>query len=255
MSPSAAQHLPDNGTDSGSHWLDGFSSEQTMSIGRVVDELKAEFPAIKVSKLRYLEDDGLISPSRTASGYRKFSPADVERLRYILREQRDYMTRNAVIRQQLEALDAGHVPERSRPARLVAAEGEIVTPPGGRDVSTRELLELTGIAEDELEEMVRVGLLTPDIAGYFPSRSVQIAVLVRSLGERGLEPRNLRSVRSAAERCVDVIDTAVASRRARSRPGDLERAIADSNDFGEVFGELVQELIRCNLDRLNEDRA
>ena len=91
-------------------WPHDVDHSPGLSIGRVVDALKAEFPAISLSKVRYLESEGLVSPARTGSGYRKYSAADVERLRYVLTEQRDSFTPLSVIRGQLDALDAGLIP-------------------------------------------------------------------------------------------------------------------------------------------------
>ena len=93
-------------------WPQDADHSPELSIGRVVDALKEEFPAISLSKVRYLESEGLVAPARTGSGYRKYSAADVERLRYVLTEQRDSFTPLSVIRTQLDALDAGHTPTR-----------------------------------------------------------------------------------------------------------------------------------------------
>ena len=102
-------------------WPHDADHSPELSIGRVVDALKDEFPAISLSKVRYLESEGLVSPARTGSGYRKYSAADVERLRYVLTEQRDSFTPLSVIRAQLAALDAGCVQAVSTIARLESA--------------------------------------------------------------------------------------------------------------------------------------
>lgn len=108
-------------------WPHDADHSPELSIGRVVDALKDEFPAISLSKVRYLESEGLVSPARTGSGYRKYSAADVERLRYVLTEQRDSFTPLSVIRGQLDALDAGHEPVRRRVAQVVSSEGQTVS--------------------------------------------------------------------------------------------------------------------------------
>ena len=105
-----------------SSWPHDADHSPELSIGRVVEELAEEFPAISLSKVRYLESEGLVNPARTGAGYRKYSAADVERLRYVLAEQRDSFTPLSVIRSQLDALDAGHSPHvvaslRSHPPR------------------------------------------------------------------------------------------------------------------------------------------
>ena len=113
-------------------WPQDADHSPELSIGRVVDALKEEFPAISLSKVRYLESEGLVAPARTGSGYRKYSAADVERLRYVLTEQRDSFTPLSVIRTQLDALDAGHTPTRRRVAQVVSSEGQTVSLCGRR---------------------------------------------------------------------------------------------------------------------------
>ena len=98
-------------------WPCGISREPELSIGQLVERLKAEFPAITQSKVRFLEDKGLVVPARTSAGYRKYSQADLERLRYVLASQRDSYSPLDVIRDQLRALDAGHEVSRRRAAQ------------------------------------------------------------------------------------------------------------------------------------------
>ena len=97
-------------------WPRGVDRAPSLSIGQVVSELKAEFPAISLSKVRFLEEQGLVSPARSGSGYRKYSRADIERLRFVLSAQRDSFTPLKVIGDQLRALDAGHEAELARHA-------------------------------------------------------------------------------------------------------------------------------------------
>jgi len=122
-----------------------------MTIGAVLSMLQAEFPAITVSKLRFLEDQGLVRPTRTGAGYRKYSQADVARLRYALTQQRDHYLPLRVIRENLDDLDAGRDVEDPRTARVVASEGRLVLPASGARVTVRELGELTGVAAAEID--------------------------------------------------------------------------------------------------------
>ena len=123
MTGSAARIRDARPTAGVSSWPHDADHSPELSIGRVVEELAEEFPAISLSKVRYLESEGLVNPARTGAGYRKYSAADVERLRYVLAEQRDSFTPLSVIRSQLDALDAGHTPTRRRVAQVVSSEG------------------------------------------------------------------------------------------------------------------------------------
>ena len=122
-------------------WPRDVSHEPRMTIGQVTEQVKAEFPALTVSKIRFLETEGLISPYRNSTGYRKYSAADVERLRYILTEQRDSYRPLRVIRDQLRALDAGHEVERVPTARVVTDHGHNRLPSSDH-ISVRQLCDL-----------------------------------------------------------------------------------------------------------------
>ncbi|MDO5048327.1 MAG: MerR family transcriptional regulator [Actinomycetaceae bacterium] len=222
-----------------------------MTIGQVTEQVKTEFPAITVSKIRFLETEGLLSPYRSTTGYRKYSTADVERLRYILTEQRDSYRPLRVIRDQLRALDAGHEVERVPTARVVSDKGQTRLPSTDH-ISVRQLCDLTGTSKDDVEEFTKLGLLSPDLGGYFPTRSIRIVQHILTLRSEGIDPRNLRGVRQAAERHADIIDHSVSSIRARGRSGDVERARARSQELAEVTGELHREFLRLSIDRLAE---
>ena len=150
-------------------WPQGASRAPSFSIGRVVESLRSEFPAVTLSKIRFLEDQGLVRPARTGAGYRKYSEADVERIRFVLTEQRDSFTPLRVIGEKLAALDAGHDPGPSRKAQVVASEGRVVSTQGRRFIPASDLCDLTGVDVDTVTRYARLGLITPDLAGYFPS--------------------------------------------------------------------------------------
>lgn len=228
-------------------WPQSVSHEPSLAIGAVVKVLAREFPATTVSKVRFLEDKGLVKPHRTASGYRKYSLADVERIRYILAQQRDSYAPLRVIHENLIALDAGHGAETPRRARVVASGGKTVTPQGRSTVSARELCDLTGVARETLEEYARLGLITPDLGGHFPARTVQVVNLIGSLVNAGIPARNLRSVRNGAERSADMIEQVTVGSTRRDRPGDRERAKADAREMAAAFSELHQEYLRTAL--------
>jgi DNA-binding transcriptional MerR regulator len=169
-------------------------------IGPVVAELAEEFPDLTASKVRYLEAQGLIEPLRTSRGSRRYTRADVDRLRRILRLQRDEFLPLAVIAERLAqpdptSTDAGVAPMRlraGRPRRMTAAE---VAQRGGVDAGT-------------LAELVDHGLLAE-----MDSQAVEICRLVARLRDFGIEPRHLRAFRVAADREIGLVQQALAPRR------------------------------------------
>ena len=179
---------------------------KTMSIGVVLERLRQEFPDVTVSKIRFLESEGLITPQRTASGYRRFTEQDVERLRYILVTQRDNYLPLKVIREQLEAMDAGQVS-----AVLTAVEAEpVISPETFRAASSTKLTDQevatqAGASEVMINELIQLGLITPDSAGLFASEDVRIASTVVALQEFGFDSRHFKSIRAAAARQADFI--------------------------------------------------
>ncbi|MCD4557992.1 transcriptional regulator FtsR [Schaalia sp. lx-100] len=253
MSNAVSQPLYEEGDSlSLSPWPRGVSHEAVLTIGQVVEILTGEFPAVTLSKIRYLEDQGLVAPQRTGSGYRKYSRADVERLRFILMRQRDSFAPLRVIGDELRALDAGQEVEPVPTARVVASEGRVVLPGNRPLIPARDVADLAGTDVETLERYSRLGLITPDLSGYFPSRCVQVVRLVVLLESHGVDARTLRTVRNSAERCADLIDQTVSSQRSRRRASDMEKAAARSMEFGELFGDLYQEMLRVSLSQLNE---
>lgn len=248
---SSPLRLREDGATAPHPWPVGVSREPVLSIGQVVDAVAGEFPAITVSKIRFLEGQGLVSPVRSGSGYRKYSRADVERIRFVLAQQRDSYAPLRVIGERLRALDAGHDLEVAPTARIVTSEGRVVVPPNRSSLPARDLADLTGTDLDTLDRYARLGLITPDLAGYFPSRTVHVVLLLAALESEGVDARVLRPVRTGAERSADVIDQAVSSQRSRQRAGDLERAAARSTELGELFADLHREMLRVSLAQLN----
>lgn len=180
---------------------------KTMSIGVVLERLRAEFPDVTVSKIRFLESEGLITPQRTASGYRRFTDEDIERLRYILVTQRDNYLPLKVIREQLEAMDTGQVT-----AILTASDTEpMVSPENFRAPSTTQLTA-TDLAEqaqapqETVDELIKVGVITPDATGLFNADDVRTVTTAVSLSEFGFDTRHLKTLRTAAARQADMIN-------------------------------------------------
>jgi DNA-binding transcriptional MerR regulator len=225
-----------------------------MSIGEVLGALRPEFPDVTISKLRFLESEGLVEPARTPSGYRKFSHADVERLRYVLEAQRDHYLPLRVIKEHLDALDRGlELPEQpgGRPrvprAVLSAQDGSTegvdahLVPTAGAEsarlrLSRTELAEAAGIEIALLEEIETYGLVTAragtGASAYFDGDALVVAQIVSAMSSYGLEPRHLRGFRTAAERESSLVEQVVApllrqrSPQARARAEEVAREMA-----------------------------
>lgn len=195
-------------------WPQDVSHEPSMKIGEVVELLRTEFPALSISKVRYLESEGLISPHRVGNGYRRYSRADAERLRFTLTAQRDEYLPLSVIRERLEELDAGAARAAAGPvARVVAAGGHVVEDQG---LGLADLAHHSGASEQELQEMLDAGLVRADERGLYGAGALRAARLCLEASRRGVPLRNLRAVRVAAEREADTIAQAVQHRRSRS---------------------------------------
>lgn len=168
-----------------------------LSIGEVLARLRVDFPDTTISKLRFLETEGLVQPRRTSSGYRKYSEEDVQRLRFILAAQRDHYLPLRVIREQLD--------ETTAPARptLVAVHD---TGPWTRS----ELCQRAGIAEELLADLERHGLVGPKASGRYDADALAIAEVAARMSEYGLEPRHLRAYKVAADREVGMFTQVVA---------------------------------------------
>jgi DNA-binding transcriptional MerR regulator len=189
-----------NGAAAARSWPVGLSHRATYSISAVLEALRSEFLGLTVSKLRYLEDQGLVTPQRTASGYRRYSEADVERIAWVLTQQRDHFLPLRVIRERLEAMDeAGSADSLTAPRRLrpVAVDPEDVATVTGQD---RHLVEAVAKA-----------------AGVDPGEGdnglIQAVEAVGELVPFGLELRHLKPVFHAAQRQVELVALATASRR------------------------------------------
>lgn len=211
-----------------------------MKIGQVVEELKREFPALSISKVRYLEAEGLITPHRVGNGYRRYSRADMERLRYALSAQRDEYLPLSVIRERLSQLDAD--PQAGGPAgpHVVARDGQVV---GDGPMDLEDLVRRCGASVTQVEQMIEIGLIAPNARGLFGPESARVAAAAMRAVSGGVPLRNLRSVRMAAEREADMIDQAVAPTRARSQSAAADRAAALAGVLAELHGALLRRSV------------
>ena len=192
-------------------------------IGEVLAQLRAEFPDVSVSKIRFLEAEGLIQPARSPSGYRKFGPADVDRLRYILTAQRDLYLPLRVIKDQLES---------DRPA--------------AGPMSRREVLDATGIDERELAELEEFGLVRRS-GRHYPPEAVEAVQAIMALGRYGVQPRHLRVLRASVERETALIEQVVAPVLRQRSPGARDRAATSAREIASLVLAVHAALIEMTL--------
>lgn len=230
-----------------------------MSIGAVLELLRPDFPDVTISKIRFLESEGLVTPERSPSGYRRFTAFDCARLRFILTAQRDQYLPLKVIKAQLDAQPDGELPGHPAP-RLVAVGAAREDSPGRQDVrppqvrlSREDLRARSGVPDDMITALCRAGIITTGPGGFFDEHSVLIAQCASALAEYGIEPRHLRAFRSAADRQSDLIaqiagPVGKAGRTgARDRADDLAREVAALAIT--LHTSLIKSAVRDVLDR------
>jgi len=205
-----------------------------LGIGEVLAQLQAEFPDVSVSKIRFLENAGLIQPARSPSKYRKFSPGDVERLRYILTAQRDQYLPLRVIKDQL---DAGEQDHSERPAGRYPAPAPL---------TRRELLEATGLDEARLAELEDFGLVRRSGGRYGPEALAAARAIV-ALDGYGVQARHLRVLRASAERETALIEQVVAPILRQRSDGARDRAARSAREIAAVTLQLHAALIEATL--------
>lgn len=238
-----------------------------MSIGEVLGALLPDFPDLKISKIRFLEDEGLIQPARTVSSYRKFSHADLARLRYVLTQQRDNYLPLKVIRDNLDAFDRGlELPDgqMGSPRLPILALSRAGNGGGGKDglpgaddflsgpvvrLSRAELCSHTGLSEEMVGSLEQYGLLVPDRKGYFTTDAVEIATAVAELSRFGIEARHLRPFRTAADREIGLMEQVVTPMMRQKTPEARGRAEETIRELAALSVRLHAALVRTGLHR------
>lgn len=245
-----------------------------LSIGEVLGQLRAQFPDVTISKIRFLESEGLVTPERTRAGYRQFSSDDVDRLRFVLECQRDRYLPLRVIREHLAAVDRGEnstlgtglgAADRSQPAadpdptpagtdthRLPADPAAETFGPDLSEVrlNRRELAAAAGLRAEQLTELERYGLVATRSGGsHFDGDALVVARTVAAMSRYGLEPRHLRAFKTAADREVGLVEQ-VLSPYARAR-GDQARqhAATVARELAALSLRLHTALVRAGLSR------
>jgi DNA-binding transcriptional MerR regulator len=228
-----------------------------MNIGEVLDLLRPDFPGVTIPKIRFLEDKGLIKPERTPAGYRKFSHGDVDRLRYVLRMQRDHYLPLRVIGEHLEAIDRGLEPPPidpvvpTVPKVALSSDGlpsaESFRRHDNLRLSRRELVKIAEISEDLLAELERFGLIAPSRTGHYDTDSLVVAQTARELADFGLEPRHLRAFKTAADREVGLVEQVVAPQKAGRDTSAKARAEETVAELAALSVRLHATLVKVGL--------
>ncbi len=227
-----------------------------LSIGEVLSKLRAEFSDITISKIRFLESEGLIEPQRTPSGYRKFTNADLERLRFVLLAQRDQYLPLKVIKENLDAMDRGLVPAKSIGAvatpRLAAQDGVLTADQFASNNDLRltrtELLTASNLSDDQLTEIESYGLSA--IRGrHYDSDALAVAKAVAEISAYGIGARHLRAFKTAADREIGLVEQVTTpllrqkGSEAKARAEEVERELAS------LSIRLHASLVRAGLHR------
>ena len=229
-----------------------------LSIGEVLAKLRTDFPDVTISKIRFLESEGLIEPQRTPSGYRKFTNHDLDRLRYVLGAQRDQYLPLKVIKDHLEALDRGLQPPAlpggsPRVPRVASVDG-VMTPESFGDqsdlrLSREELLEATGLVESQLSELESYGLIT--VRGrHYENDALSVGRSVAAMAAFGIEPRHLRAFKSAADREVGLIEQVITPLLRQRNSEARERADEVQKELASLSVALHAALVRTGLRRM-----
>ncbi len=235
------------------------SARARMSIGEVLAQLRPDFPGLNISKIRFLEAEGLIEPERTASGYRKFSHQDVERLRYVLTAQREHYLPLKVIREHLDAIDRGLEPPELTgggpqvPRVVLAGDGYPAPDSFGPDstelrVSRAELLASAEIEESLLEQLETFGLIRPrQGAAPYDGDALVVAKAAGELAAFGFEPRHLRAFKTAADREVGLIEQVVSPMQRGRDAGAAARAEEAITQIAALSVRLHATLVKAGL--------
>lgn len=229
--------------------------EPRVGISAVLRELGGEHPGLTASKLRFLEDKGLIHPARTASGYRKFSRSDIERVRRILELQRDRYLPLRVIRERLDADEAARDDDDRRASEPPHPDtAPLPTVPAARTYSMRELAGRAGAGLPLVRELVSYGLIREHDGG-FDDNALAITRAALALTAHGLEPRHLRPFKAAADRELGLVERAVAPLASRRDPASRVRAVERAQEISGLCLTIHTSLVRSQIAALQERAA
>lgn len=242
------------------------SGRSYMSIGDVLAQIKDDFPDITISKIRFLEAQGLIDPERTPSGYRKFYTEDVARLRWILRQQRDHFLPLRVIKDRLDVKSPESLPW-DRPDELDSGHGIGGEAEDGAgeladhsntvgSISRRDLAARTGLLEKEIEALEQYGLLSASLVDgekTYGSGAQRVAAIAARFASFGLEARHLRSYRSSVDREVNMFAQSVSALLRQRNPHARSAAMDALAELAKMGSDLRSELLNTSFEELREE--
>ena len=229
------------------------SEQELFNISQVCESLIGEFPDLTVSKIRYLESQGLLNPARTEAGYRKFSTADLEQLVWILRQQRDYFVPLGTLKERLEsnAIDLESTTEsNSEDTKAADSKTPLVT---GISLDIEGLSRASGLPKEKIQELIELGVVKGRQVGskeIFEGDSLLTIKSAKRLFELGMETRHLRMYLVAAQREAGVIEQLFS---AKTKSGDAESRTEARKELGEVVilgREIHKCLLKLSLDGL-----
>ncbi len=227
-----------------------------LSIGEVLSRLRTEFSDITISKIRFLEAEGLIETQRTPSGYRKFTTTDLDRLRFVLTAQRDQYLPLKVIKENLDAMDRGLSPAKSvggiASPRLAANDGVLTGDQFASDNDLRltrtELLAASNLTNEQLTEIESYGLIT--IRGrHYDSDGLSVAKAVAEISAFGIGARHLRAFKTAADREIGLVDQITTPLLRQKGSESMARAEEVERELASLSIRLHASLVRAGLHR------
>jgi DNA-binding transcriptional MerR regulator len=233
------------------------SDRPFLSIGEVLDLLKDDFPDVTISKIRFLESQGLLDPERTPSGYRKFYEADVARLRWILEQQREHFLPLKVIKERIASVGGGTEPApmaepeepRPEPRTTVRPETAVASMTGG-SMTLSELASACGLETSDLQQLERFGLITGQaVAGqtYFDEDAFVVARVAAAMIAHGVEPRHLRMYKTAADREAATYEQLVLPLLKQRNPSARQQAADTLSELADLGEGLRAALVRTAL--------
>ncbi|GAB2729554.1 MerR family transcriptional regulator [Arthrobacter bambusae] len=228
---------------------------QVLNIGEVLAQLSDDFPTMTASKIRFLEEKGLINPKRTPAGYRQYAESDVERLRFVLALQRDQYLPLKVIKDYLDAIDRGERPENLPPGvsvspRIVSDELAAELQGRARALSEEQLRTESGASVPLLQSLLSFGLIS-HVNGKFDEHALQVARACVQLESHGLEPRHLRPFQAAAEREFGLVERVVAPLTSRKDAASQSRAAEAAREISELCLSLHRALVQDRISRMD----
>lgn len=227
-----------------------------LNIGEVLTQLRGEFSGITASKIRFLEEKGLVTPARTSAGYRKYAQGDLDRLRFVLALQRDHYLPLKVIKEYLDAVDEGRQPPQLPGGVTLAPRGldDAATArisAGKTELDAAEVQRRTGASTAFLDRLGEYGLLEADEDGHFHESALKIVEACLTLAENGFEPRHLRAFRTAADREIGLVESAVAPLSGRKDAAASARASYEAQRLSDAVIRLHAGLLGAGLAHLD----